>query len=97
MSPSHDPSQPPRRFRTAFGVVSTQECEMRELRAGERFVGPDGRTVYRVVTPCGKHRRGWLVVRNLSMTDREAARLQATPGAVAVSYTHLTLPTNREV
>jgi hypothetical protein len=55
---------------------------MRDLRAGELFVGPDQRTVYRVVTPCRKHPRGWLVVRNRSMTDREAVRLRATPGAV---------------
>jgi hypothetical protein len=55
---------------------------MTQLRQGELFVGPDGKTVYRVLTPCAKHPRGWLAVRNLSMTPAEAKRLKATPGAV---------------
>jgi hypothetical protein len=37
-----------RRFRTALGVVTTRECLTTQLQVGERFVGPDGTTVYQV-------------------------------------------------
>lgn len=55
---------------------------MRDLPAGARFIEPDGHTEHVVTTPASRHRYGWVEVRNLSMTDVEATRLLATPGAV---------------
>lgn len=52
------------------------------LDRGQRFTGPDGTTLFEVVTPASEHPRGWVDVRDLSMTDEEAAALVATPGAV---------------
>lgn len=52
-----------------------------DLPRGARFIGPDGRTNL-VTTPAAEHERGWVQVRDLSMSDADAARLQATPGAV---------------
>ncbi len=49
------------------------KVDMNSLEGGDRFIGPDGTTSYEVVTPAGQHERGWTEVRNLSMTDEEAA------------------------
>ena len=57
-------------------------ADMQDLPAGARFIGPDGRTEYRVDTPAAAHPNGWVEVRNLSMTDAEAGALLASPGAV---------------
>lgn len=35
---------------------------MQDLPRGARFVGPDGRTEYKVVTPASEHPRGWVDV-----------------------------------
>ncbi len=55
---------------------------MEDLPRGAEFIGPDGHTRYLVTTAASEHPRGWVEVRNLSMTDGEAADLLATPGAV---------------
>jgi len=51
--------------------VTVSPCPMAALAAGEHIVGPDGATLYEVWTSCSEHKRGWLEVRNLSMTDRQ--------------------------
>ena len=66
----------------ALHEVTVRPCPMAELVAGEHIVGPDGVTLHEVWTSCGEHERGWLEVRNLSMTDDQAAVLLAEPGAV---------------
>lgn len=55
---------------------------MQSLPKGARFIGPDRRTEYEVTTPASEHPRGWVDVRNLSMSDAKAERLLGTPGAV---------------
>lgn len=50
---------------------------MTSLAGGDRFIGPDGRTRYEVTTPAAEHPRGWVNVRDLSMTDMEAAERAA--------------------
>jgi hypothetical protein len=55
---------------------------MAELRRGDRLVGPDGATRYEVTAGADEHERGWVSVRNLSMSDAEAEAALATPGAV---------------
>lgn len=55
----------------------TEKLDMNSLARGDQFVGPDGRTRYEVVTPASEHERGWVDVRNLSMTDSQAAALVA--------------------
>jgi hypothetical protein len=52
-----------------------------DLRRGQKFIGPDGRT-HEVTTPASDHPHGFVEVRDLSMTDAEAAALLAAPGAV---------------
>jgi hypothetical protein len=76
-----DTSSATRKIRTRLGVMTTRPCAMSELRDGERFVGPDGRSVYKVTTSCRKHPRRWLRVWNLSMTDAEVREGRAAPGA----------------
>lgn len=53
---------------------------MQDLPAGARFIGPDGRTEFKVVTPASEHPDGWVEVWNLSITDARAAELLASPG-----------------
>lgn len=72
----------PKQFQTALGAVNTEPCPMGDLKAGDRFVGPDEKTVYAVTGECAKHKNEWLFVRNLSMTDQQARELLAEPGAV---------------
>lgn len=55
---------------------------MQDLPKGARFIGPDRRTRYEVITPAADHPSGWVDVRNLSMTAAEAVERLATPGAV---------------
>jgi|GEM_PF-7117973 len=47
---------------------------MSKLRDGDEFIGPDGRTRYRVTRDMRSHPRGWLGTRDLSMTDAQARR-----------------------
>lgn len=69
-------------------VVTVRPCPIEQLIAGDRTTGPTGAPahpapiLYEVVVGCGEHPRGWLVVRNLSMTDAQTAALLRTPGAV---------------
>jgi hypothetical protein len=72
----------PKQFQTALGAVTTEPCPMGELKERDRFVGPDGMTVYAVTGECASHKNGWLFVRDLSMTDQQARQLVAEPGAV---------------
>ncbi|SCL21162.1 hypothetical protein [Micromonospora aurantiaca (nom. illeg.)] len=68
---------------TAAGIDPHRgQVDMHTLSRGDLFVGPDGTTRYEVVTPASEHPRGWVDVRNLSMTDDEAAALVERPGAV---------------
>jgi hypothetical protein len=62
--------------------VSVGRCQMSALDTGEHLVGPDGATLFEVWTRCSDHERGWLMVRDLSMTDDQSAALLAAPGAV---------------
>jgi hypothetical protein len=55
------------------------KVDMTTLDRGERFIGPDGHTVYVVTTPAAEHEHGWVFVRNLSMSDEEAARRAEHP------------------
>jgi hypothetical protein len=68
---------------TAAGIDPYRgQVDMHTLGAGDQFVGPDGTTRYEVVTPAADHPNGWIDVRNLSMTDDQAAEVLARPGAV---------------
>ncbi len=49
------------------------KVDMNSLGAGDQFIGPDEKTRYEVTTPARQHEQGWTEVRNLSMTDEEAA------------------------
>jgi hypothetical protein len=53
---------------------------MTDLPRHARFIGPDRRTIYRVTTAAADHERGWVMVRNLSMTDAQAAAAVAAGG-----------------
>lgn len=56
---------------------------MQDLPADTRFIGPpDGRTEYVVTAAASADPDGRVQVRNLSMTDAEAAHLLASPGLV---------------
>jgi hypothetical protein len=66
---------------TPYEVI-VRPCPMSALVAGGHIVGPDSATLLEVWTSCGEHEHGWLEVRNLSMTDAQAAALLAEPGAV---------------
>lgn len=61
--------------------IDVARRNMQDLPKGARFIGPDG-TEYEVTTPASEHRNGWVNVRDLSMTEDEAQRRLATPGAV---------------
>lgn len=50
----------------------TTTAPMTSLRKNAEFIGPDGRTHYRVTRPASAHPHGWVEVRNLSMTAAEA-------------------------
>ncbi len=52
--------------------MKTAPILMSDLRKGDEFVGPNGRTRYRVTRDMGSHPNGFLDVRNLSMTNGEA-------------------------
>ncbi len=52
--------------------MKTTPTLMSDLRRGDEFVGPNGRTLYRVTRDMGSHPNGFLDVRNLSMTNAEA-------------------------
>lgn len=62
-------------------TVTVSPCPIEQLVVGDRTTGPTGAPVhpapilYEVVTGCGEHPHGWLIVRNLSMTDQEAEEL----------------------
>jgi hypothetical protein len=47
---------------------------MQSLPTGARFIGPDGRTEYRITRSAAEHEDGWVDVWNESMTDAEAQR-----------------------
>jgi hypothetical protein len=46
---------------------------MGKLAAGDRIVGPDETTVFEVTEDCASNDNSWLLVRDLTMTDRMAA------------------------
>jgi hypothetical protein len=52
--------------------VKTTPTLMSDLRRNDEFIGPDNRTHYRVTRDMRSHPRGWLDVRNLSMTAAQA-------------------------
>lgn len=62
-------------------VVTVRPCPIEQLITGDRTTGPTGAPVhpapilYEVVVGCAEHPHGWLIVRNLSMTDAQAAAL----------------------
>ena len=66
-------------------VVTVRACPIEQLIAGDRTTGPTGAPVrpapilYEAVVGCGERPRGWLMVRNLSITDAQAAELLRTP------------------
>jgi hypothetical protein len=67
--------------------VTVTPCRMDSLADGDLFVGPDyftasGPTLYEVTTSCAQHEHGWLEVRDLTMTDAEAAGRLAQLGGV---------------
>lgn len=63
-------------------VVATALCPMWDLEIDDWMVGPDGATLYEVTSACADHEHSWLLVRNLAMTDAEAAALLDDPDAV---------------
>lgn len=56
------------------------KVDMNSLEAGDQFIGPDDKTRYAVKTPASQHEHGWTEVRDLSMTDEQAAAAGASDG-----------------
>ncbi len=69
-------------FRTALGDLTTRPFPIAQLVAGDRIVMPVGNTVYEVTVDCAHNENGWLFVRDLSMTNAQAAAITAEPNTV---------------
>ncbi|GAA0645589.1 hypothetical protein GCM10010174_80720 [Kutzneria viridogrisea] len=73
-------------FRTALGDLTTRSVPMSTLAVGDRFVGPDQKTVYTVTADCASHPHGWLFVRDLTMTDEQAVSLEDGDGDPRIGF-----------
>jgi hypothetical protein len=78
-------AKPGQRVRTAWGTFTADPVPISQLRVRDWFVVTDtSRTVYEVTPPPrhGARRPGWVFVLDQTMTDAEARRRLAEPGAV---------------
>jgi hypothetical protein len=54
-------------FHTDQGTLATTETPIEDLKAGDRYVGDDGRSVYEVTDEAASHQRRWVYVRELGV------------------------------